>query len=261
MDSIWLEQLPPRIRASLINYPPRIRAVYVRDAIQQVRFAGMSCLPSLLADLSRKELDLFQAQFSRFLIYSAYEWYLSIPRIQWSSYWLQMTLRECLIELIAKGEIKVTEGWGSLVVQSCLLYWCTSPNVGSKAQKLYFPDEVPGCPYCEARMGCMASGVHLCKTHGELYLTPRPDMFSTILTLKDSRVIYSLARAQWADENSIELELEQPRKTLKVEWGQEWDHITSSPIIPPVRDQDLLDMRDRLIQDRRTRHPQTFWDT
>lgn len=259
-----------------MKLPGIYRSEYIKDAARKARLKKFKCVPGLLNELPLAERQYVAKEFSYFLTLDPATWYTTIPQIQHFSYWLQAFGREILKEQINLGLMEGAPGWESGLVRSSISLWTESPNVGTKRVLLDAPSGT-GCVYCKQQMGCMVcgeqrmkmkchleSGGHFCSPHGKLLLEPNEDMMTLMVKLRDGRRYPSLAREEWASLNGIILGKEAGRRFIREEDFGEFDFIPWSPRpLSSIQDPpytDLLQIRDQLIQERRTECPHTFWD-
>lgn len=280
-----MDEIGPTLREKLMQYPPGYRNILLKDALQQIRFMNLVSTQSAINTLPDAELQEFKNKFSRFTVFSAWEWFQTIPYIQHSSEFLQIHLKLMLNELICTKKLIGTEGWDSMLVKASLLYWTTCPDITTTklCPKLTLGTvaKEAKCIYCLHNTPCMAcskaeckgakflchieSGVHLCMHHGRLYTESWPNMFGTCLQLEDGRNIFPLSRAAWCDKNNMEIEpiILQPRELQLSEFDEYTLVPESTKYLPDISNPDefdkaLLEFRDLDIQKRATEYKHTF---
>lgn len=233
-----MEEVGPILRERILRQPPRVQKLYLRDALQECRLIKAIATQNALRTLSQAELDLFRTRLSCFLVFTAREWFQSIPQIQYASEFTQTQLRLMLSELICTKKLIDTDAWNLSIVRSSLIYWCGShvplaATTAAHVEKIGIPLTPPfgvasfeKCAYCRNSEPCMAldrskcgkhrrgyichneSGLHLCHAHALGMLVPlpgTPTQFNRTLKLHDGREVYTLLRSSWADDNGLDV--------------------------------------------------------
>lgn len=230
-------ELPDAILEKISSLPKFIQSEYLLDCLQQTRFSYFKSSAFLLRPgVSREYIEAVQKKYSRFLVYTAREWFLSIPVIQTlGNPFIEQYLRLVLCELLERNIIQETEGWNYYLLHTSLIYWSLSPIVSTVtagcelnpqflASRLSLPSsqrqqlKEPRCVYCENKWPCMAkdktechhskfccllqAGVHLCKTHGKIIMSHNRPL-GTKVELEDGRRIWGIGDHDFIDRYGV----------------------------------------------------------
>lgn len=247
-----MDEVGPILRERILRQPPRVQSLYLRDALQECRLIKAVATQNALRALSPAEMDLFCTRLSCFFVFTAREWFQSIPQIQYASEFTQTQLRLMLSELICTKKLIDTDAWNLSVVRSSLIYWCGSniplaATTGAHVEKIGIPLTPPfgvasfeKCAYCRNSEPCMAldrtkcgkhrrgyichneSGLHLCHAHALGMLVPLPGapaQFNRTLKLQDGREVYTLLRSSWADDNGLDVGPDTIEKRVLIQNG------------------------------------------
>ena len=263
--------------------PEFLRRDYVLDCLQAARFATFKSSLYLIQSVGYANLEEIQKRYSKFLVFTASEWFRAIPTIQnMGSPLIERYLRLVLSELLERNIIQETEGWNKYLIHTSLILWPLSPVVprapGSDKLGLAALEDPP-CVYCEQDWPCMAkekggchrkkfcclvqAGVHLCKVHGEMvFREDRP--LGTSVELDDGRRVWGVGRADFIDRYGIQLFDPRRDKVLLNTMGEY--EMRGSPRPggdwfleePDELEETELRVRGEIVKDL---PPQAFWDS
>jgi hypothetical protein len=231
-------ELPDAILTKISLMPQFVQQEYLLDCLQETRFSYFKSSTFLLRPgVSREYVEAIQRKFSRFLVYTAREWFISIPALQsLGNPFIEQYLRLMLCELLERNIIQETEGWNYYLLHTSLIYWSLSPvagstiggelitNFSSPSPQLKLPSvqkqqtKEPRCVYCENKWPCMAKdkrnchhskfccfiqgGVHLCKTHGQIIMSQNRPL-GTNVQLEDGRRIWGIGDHDFIDRYGV----------------------------------------------------------
>lgn len=288
-----MDEVGPILRDRISRQPPRVQQLYLRDALQQARLIKAVATQNALRTLPAAEMELYRTRLSSFFVFTAREWFQSIPQIQYASEFTQTQLRLMLSELLCTKKLIDTDAWNLSIVRSSLIYWCNSHvplsacTATTQIEKIGIPLTPPfgvasfeKCAYCRSSEPCMAldkskcgkqrrgyichneSGLHLCHTHAQGMLIPLPGapvQFNRTLKLQDGREVYTLLRSSWADDNGLDVgpDTIEKRVLIKNEFD-EYDFTTEREHVeqpPPAKRQHRV-TDDELFDSLRDRHIQ-----
>lgn len=278
--------MPDAILEKISKLPESIRSEYLKDCLQETRFSYFESSGFLIQLSGHPDyLSELQEKYSRFLVYSAREWFASIPFIQCvKNPFLERYLRLALSELMKRNIIQETEGWNYYLIRTALILWALSPVVprgGSVASwPLEFPyaGRRPRCIYCEEGRPCMAkdkskchhkrfsclveAGIHLCKNHGEIIFLEDRTLDASV-PLEDGRTALAVGRADFIDRYGMKLRDREKIAVCLNEFGEY--RVVGCPrfhldwFMDEPDDLDEIELRVRTSL-RDSLPPQTFWD-
>lgn len=285
------DELPDAILERISRFPESVRSEYLKDCLQETRFSYFDSSGFLVAQLGGVSshsdyLKELQEKYSRFLVYSAREWFISIPSIQCiRNPFLEKYLRLALSELLKRNIIQETEGWNYHLIYSSLILWALSPivphegSIQSRPLELPRQAKAPRCIYCENDWQCMAkdktkchhkkfcclveAGVHLCKTHGDtVFKEDRP--IGANVPLDDGRTIWGMGKSEFIDRCGLRFHDYQKNTVCLNEFGEY--NVTGCPVLAPdwfMDEPDELDELELRVRSKLQGYlpPQSFWST
>lgn len=281
-------ELPDAILLSISRLRPELQEEYLKDALQETRFSSFISSTFLVLNAGNHPdyLRDLQEKYSRFLVYSAREWFIAIPSIQCiRNPLLEKYLRLTLSELLQRNIIQETEGWNYYLIRTALVLWAISPIVpelGSvESMPLVcppIPSKGPPCIYCDKDWQCMAKdktkchskkfgcfiegGVHLCRTHGEIVFgEDRP--LGVRVELEDGRVIWGVGKADYIDRYGVQFHDYEKNRVALNEFGEY--NVIGCPKLDKdwfMQEPDDLDEVELRVRDKMCKFlpPQSFWD-
>jgi virulence-associated protein VapD len=275
-----MDELPADIVERLEKLPAGLREEYFKDCLQETRFSSFQSSLYLIREI--KDLEKFkeiQEKYSRFLVFTAREWFLSIPQIQnLQNPVLQEYLRLVLSEMLSKNLIQGTDGW-CYVTKHALLLWPISPICCENHLDIYLAEDGGReCCYCEKLQPCMAKdktrkchkkafccflegGVHLCKHHAKRVFKDDTDksLINDRIELDDGRVMWTLKNADFMDVTNMQVD-SGPKYVSFNDFGEY--EIKAKPIIKKEEEKGatedtLLRVREEIVA---LQPKDSFWD-
>lgn len=276
-----MDELPEDIVKELDKLPASIRDEYFKDCLQETRFSSFKSSLYLVRQIKDIEkLQEVQEKYSRFLVYTAKEWFLSIPQIQnLQNTIIQEYLRLALSDLLSRNLIQGTEGW-CYVTRHALILWPLSPVACVMKNDLYLEEDGGSeCCYCVNKVPCMSKdktrkchkkkfccflegGVHLCINHARRVFKSDESEVSLVndrIELEDGRVVWTLKNADFMDVTGMEVE-GQPKHVILNDFG-EYECCHHSVYVKEeegATEDTLLKVREELVN---LQPKESFWDT